>query len=102
MKKKPDGRLSGLGALSLARAPKTEEPTTDSQPPEPTQAPAARPVGRPKTGKRSNPDYRGVTVYLRKKHQREIDLWLRQRDDPRDFSDLVQELLDDWWNKQNG
>jgi len=52
--------------------------------------------GRPATGKRSNPDYEQVTVYLRKDTSLAAKIALLQESDSRDFSDLVEELLGEW------
>jgi hypothetical protein len=69
-----------------------------------------RPVGRPKTGKRSNEDFRSVTVYIRKDTHSDVDEILRRRrrkgliaeGEPSDVSELVQELLADWLIEQRG
>ena len=56
-------------------------------------------LGRPETGKRSNPDYRQVSAWVRKDtywHVRDR-LW---KEDRREFSELVQRLLEDWLQKR--
>lgn len=82
----------------------------------PTAAPVSRPsdqprsVGRPKTGKRSNEDFRSVTVYIRKDTHADVDEILRRRrrkgliteGEPADVSELVQDLLADWLAEQRG
>lgn len=50
--------------------------------------------GRAKTGKRSDPRYTQVGCYLPRDLNTKIKMKLV--DDPRDFSDLVAELLDKW------
>jgi hypothetical protein len=122
--------LSGLSALRLAREPEAEtpEPTKAKEAPaerrvrarevtpaeEAPAAPVSRPieqprlVGRPKTGKRSNEDFRNVTVYIRKDTHSDVDDILRHRrrrgqlaeGDPQDVSELVQDLLASWLSKQ--
>lgn len=49
---------------------------------------------RAKTGKRSDPSYTQVGCYLPKKLNSKVKVKLVE--DPRDFSDLVAELLDNW------
>jgi hypothetical protein len=51
-------------------------------------------AGRPR-GKKSDPDFKPYTVLLRKKTHRAATDLLRD-DEARDFSDLVQELVDQW------
>jgi hypothetical protein len=58
--------------------------------------PKAR-IGRPPTGKRSNPDYRQVSAWIKDKTYKRVKLRLLLKEDGRrDFSVLVQDLLDDW------
>ena len=55
-----------------------------------------RPVGRPKTGKRSNPViFRQVSAWIRRDTYDRVSIRLI-REDRREFSDLVQALLEDW------
>ena len=67
-----------------------------SQPeqPSPISRPSTAPkMGRP-PGKKSNPDYTQVTVYLRKEvHQTARKLLI---DESRQFSDLVDQLVSQW------
>ncbi len=63
-------------------------------------APNRRP-GRPAIGKKSNPNYRQVTAYVRKDLYRDVTDMLydegRGRDTKRkEFSELVNELLERW------
>ncbi|PSB27551.1 KilA-N domain-containing protein [Chlorogloea sp. CCALA 695] len=51
--------------------------------------------GRPK-GKRSHPDYEQVTAYIKKDTYQEIKISLLREGQKREFSELVQELLEDW------
>lgn len=53
-------------------------------------------VGRPKTGKRSNPDYQQVSAWVRRDTYRRAMDRLYVKEDRREFSDLVQVLLEDW------
>lgn len=63
-------------------------------------AEAAKPVGqgrgRPPGGKRSNPEFKMYTHYLKRKTQRAAVAKLMAQDDGRDLSDVLQELLDAW------
>ncbi|MBE9015828.1 hypothetical protein C7Y66_10935 [Chroococcidiopsis sp. CCALA 051] len=63
------------------------QPVVESQP---TQK-----RGRPK-GKRSHPDYEQVTAYIRKETHRDIKIALLSEGDGREFSELIQELLEQW------
>jgi hypothetical protein len=60
------------------------------------QAEEPRTVGRPKTGKRSNPDYQQVSAWVRKDTYRRVTDRLYLKEDRREFSDLVQALLEGW------
>ncbi|PSB27550.1 hypothetical protein [Chlorogloea sp. CCALA 695] len=51
--------------------------------------------GRPK-GKRSHPDYEQVTAYIKKDTYQEIKISLLREGQKREFSELIQELLEDW------
>jgi hypothetical protein len=52
--------------------------------------------GRPK-GKRSDPDYEQVTAYIRKDTHRDVKITLLSEEgNGREFSELIQELLEQW------
>ncbi len=55
----------------------------------------AKKVGRPRTGKRSNPEYRQVSAWVRRDTYDRVTrrLFLDER---REFSDLVESLLREW------
>jgi len=84
----------------VVKAPAVETAAVEEQP---------RPVGRPRTGKRSNEDFRNVTVYIRKQTHAEVDDLLRKRrrldlippGEPQDVSELVESLLYDWLSGQS-
>lgn len=57
--------------------------------------------GRPK-GKRSNPDFEQVTAYVRSKTYRQTKIALLEQDELSDFSELVEELLNEWLSTQKG
>ena len=58
--------------------------------------PAAAKIGRPPTGKRSNPDYRQVSAWVRRDTYKRVTDRLYIKEDRREFSDLVQTLLEAW------
>lgn len=66
-----------------------------------------RRTGRPATGKKSDPNYRQVTAYVRKDLYRNVTDALydesRGLDTKRkEFSELVDELLERWWQDRTG
>lgn len=60
-----------------------------------TPAEPARRPGRP-PGKRSNPEWKLYSHFLKKRTQREAMVLLRADDESRDLSDVLQELLEEW------
>jgi hypothetical protein len=52
--------------------------------------------GRPATGKRSNPEWKLYSHFLRKNTQRAAVAKLQTEENIRDLSDVLQELLEDW------
>lgn len=54
--------------------------------------------GRPATGKRSNPEWKLFSHFLKKRTQRAAVARLQAEDSGRDLSDVLQELLDNWLN----
>jgi len=60
-------------------------------------------VGRPRTGKRSNPDFQLKALQLRKETCMRVDLALMEeklKGNSRDFSELVEDLLTEWLKKR--
>jgi hypothetical protein len=57
---------------------------------------APRKVGRPKTGKRSDPNYRQVSAWIRRDTYDRVTRRLFMKENRREFSELVQSLLEDW------
>jgi hypothetical protein len=90
-----EGKFSGL------RQFRRQEPaniTEADQPAPVTLAPsnvARSGKGRP-PGKRSNPEWKLYSHFLKKQTQREATAILRAEDDARDLSEVLQELLDKW------
>ena len=52
--------------------------------------------GRPPTGKRSNPEWKLYSHFLKRKTQRAAAARLQAEDEGRDLSDVLQELLENW------
>ena len=57
---------------------------------------AVRARGRPRTGKRSNSDYKQISALIRKDTHRAVVRALLDESESRDVSDLLQELLQRW------
>ncbi len=89
-------------ALTVAPIPEPlETPSAPEQGSEKTKR-----TGRPAIGKKSDPNYRQVTAYVRRTLYREVSEALyddsRGRDTkPKEFSELVDELLEEWRDKRN-
>ncbi len=52
--------------------------------------------GRPATGKRSNPEWKLYSHFLKKRTQHAAAARLQAEDNGRDLSDVLQELLENW------
>ena len=52
--------------------------------------------GRPATGKRSNPEWKLYSHFLKRKTQRAAVAKLQAEDSDRDLSDVLEELLEKW------
>ena len=62
----------------------------------PAQIAPAVETRRRKTGKRSDPEFRPTTFFVRKQTQRNASRLLEDQDSGKDLSDLVEELLAKW------
>jgi hypothetical protein len=71
------------------------EPPAARMPPE-AEPQAEKGRGRPATGKRSNPDWKLYSHFLKRQTQRAAVARLQAEDEGRDLSDVLQELLDNW------
>ena len=86
-----DRKFSALASIreqsaqSQADAPASQVPA-----PEPSKG-----RGRP-PGKRSNPDWKLYSHFLKKRTHREAAARIQAEDDGRDLSDVLQELLEKW------
>jgi hypothetical protein len=67
-----------------------------SEPPPATEPPAEKGRGRPATGKRSNPEWKLYSHFLKRQTQRAAVARLQAEDNGRDLSDVLQELLEKW------
>lgn len=87
------------GLLAPRKRPQPEEPeaapigTDDTAH---TSRPPAAKSGTKSLAKSKDDAYQGRTFYVRKKTYAECDYVLRSNDDPRDMSDLAEELLSAW------
>ena len=61
-----------------------------------------RSLGRPRRGKRSNPDYKQISALVRKDTHRNAMRALLDEPTDRDVSDLLQALLEDWLSGREG
>jgi len=52
--------------------------------------------GRPATGKRSNPEWKLYSHFLKKRTQRAAVARLQAEESERDLSDILEELLEKW------
>ncbi len=101
------GRFKGIAAGGGKGETRTPKPKADTPAPksDPAAAPAqkveqrsapsrGRPKGSGKQGKRSMKDRKLAGAYVKKTTHKAV---MRELiDDPRDFSDLVEELLEGW------
>lgn len=88
------GALAGL----RQRQQDTAEPPLAS----PSSTPeSGKGRGRP-PGKRSNPEWKLYSHFLKKKTQREAAALLVADDDGRDLSDVLQDLLEGWTRQRKG
>ena len=74
----------------------TSPPPLEAEPPPP---PAVRPMGRP-PGQRSDPDWKPRTILMRTKTHRRVSGELLDHDDGPDLSELIDQLLAEWLEKQ--
>lgn len=75
----------------------TPEPVAEPAPTPPAGAQeAGKGKGRPAIGKRSNPEWKLYSHFLKKQTQRAAAARLQAEDEGRDLSDVLQELLENW------
>ena len=78
-----------------------QPPEAEAPEPAVVSAPAAEPQaekgrGRPATGKRSNPEWKLYSHFLKRRTQRAAVARLQAEESERDLSDILQELLEKW------
>lgn len=91
-------KFKSLLDAAKGREPEPEKPSQDSVVNQPSSVAEPLPSpkrGRPK-GKRSHPDYEQVTAYIRKDTHRAAKIALLSKGEEREFSELIQELLEQW------
>ena len=76
-------------------APPDEEPTPEVSRPKP---PNPKPSGKAERerGKSKDPRFKFVGSYLRRDTHKKVTLKMVSSDDPRDFSELLEDLLQEW------
>ena len=90
-------KFSGVLA-KLKQRPAEAQPT--GEPPHPGRIEPVRGRGRP-PGKRSDPDYQPTTVLIRKHTKKTAARLLEDIDSGQDLSDLIEQLLGEWIQKQS-
>jgi len=93
-------KFSALAELHR-QPPETEalealEASVASAPPPAAEPQAEKGRGRPATGKRSNPEWKLYSHFLKRQTQRAAVARLQAEDNERDLSDVLQELLEKW------
>jgi hypothetical protein len=73
-----------------------EDATVPESPPQVAAQEVGKGRGRPATGKRSNPEWKLYSHFLKKRTQRAAAARLHAEDSERDLSDVLQELLESW------
>ena len=79
--------------------PELEAQVIDAQPTPPPSAiiqDVGKGRGRPATGKRSNPEWKLYSHFLKKQTQRAAVARLQAEESDQDLSDVLQELLENW------
>lgn len=81
-----------------SEAPEASQAAVVTDEPEPAAAlqAAEKGRGRPATGKRSNPEWKLYSHFLKRQTQRAAVARLQAEDSDRDLSDVLQELLEKW------
>lgn len=98
---KGGSRFSAVLGAARERSAEVQPEAGTSAPPPARVSASGRPIGRPKTGKRSDPDWEQVSVYLRKDTHHGVKLALLKAQADTDVSELVEGLLADWLRGQN-
>ncbi len=93
----PKQETGGEPAVKPVDTSVTEIPAPAAQTAIVASAPASKVLNmEPPRGKKGNPDYNQVTIYLKKQTQNQAKIAMLQSQDERDFSELVEDLLREW------
>jgi hypothetical protein len=87
-----ESKFAGIFQHSLAEEPRASERTEH-------RGAALKAPGRP-PGKRSNPAYKQYSVLLKRQTHRQVTTLLRDQENSPDVSELLQQLLEQWLEKQ--
>ncbi len=91
------------GLLASRKRPQPEEPKAAPVDTDDTAAKSRPSAAKKETkslAKSKDDAYQGRTFYVRKKTYADCDYALRSTEDPRDMSDLAEELLSAWLTKE--
>jgi hypothetical protein len=98
---RPASKPEGTSGAPLAADPTAAVKAPEEPLPPPLRGSAAQPVepvrgrGRP-PGKRSDPDFKPTTLFLRTRTKRTAMRLLEDNGSAKDLSELVEELLKEW------
>lgn len=87
-----ESKFAGIFQHGLAEEPRASERTEN-------RTVALKTPGRP-PGKRSDPAYKQYSVLLKKHTHRQVTNILRNQEASTDVSELLQQLLEQWLEKQ--
>jgi hypothetical protein len=90
-RKRKFGALADLHRQSEELPPVTSPAASEEVMPEP-----GRGRGRPATGKRSNPEWKLYSHFLKRETQKAAVTRLLAENSERDLSDVLEELLQEW------
>jgi hypothetical protein len=87
-----ESKFAGIFQDSLPEEPRIVERTEQG-------GAVLKAPGRP-PGKRSDPEYKQYSVLLKKQTHRQVTAILREMEDGPDVSEFLQQLLEEWLEKQ--
>src|SRR4051794_4830744 len=93
-------RRQGVDSVSASKFSTALARIKDAPPEVPPEPPAPARIGRP-PGKRSDPNWSPRTILMNRHTHKSIKRILLDIDDPRDLSELIDELLRTWIDKQD-
>jgi len=89
-------KFAALTELHRAQPEPEVTEATPAAPPPAASYDAGKGRGRPATGKRSNPEWKLFSHFLKKRTQRAAVARLQAEESERDLSDVLEELLENW------